>query len=137
MAVIKPSIVVTNASEIPFAIVLGSPVPNKVIAWKVLIIPVIVPNKPSNGATTEISLTNQIPVSIEDLSTKICSASFNSKVSTSDPLFCSATSKILERGLLPNLEPDASFLTFLSKLKRMYVLHPNIPVASKNKRIIV
>ena len=56
MAVIKPSIVVTNASEIPFAIVLGSPVPNKVIAWKVFIIPVIVPNKPSNGATTEISL---------------------------------------------------------------------------------
>ena len=104
IAVIKPSMVVTRASEIPFAMVLGSPVPNNVIAWKVFIIPVIVPNNPNSGATTEINLTSQIPVSIEDLSTKICSASFNSRVSTSDPLFCSATSKILDKGLFPNLE---------------------------------
>ena len=30
---------------------LGSPVPNKVIAWKVSIIPITVPNKPNKGAT--------------------------------------------------------------------------------------
>ena len=119
IAVIKPSIVVTSASEIPFAIVFGSPVPNKVIAWKVFIIPVIVPNKPSKGATTEINLTNQIPVSILALSTKICSASFSSRVSTSDPLFCSATSKILDKGLFPCLEPEASFFTFLSRLNNI------------------
>ena len=68
IAVIKPSMVVTRASEIPFAIVFGSPVPNKVIAWKVLIIPVMVPNNPNKGATTEINLTNQIPVSIDAVS---------------------------------------------------------------------
>ena len=119
MAVIRPNIVVTRASEIPFAIVFGSPVPNKVMAWKVLIIPVIVPNNPNNGATTDINLTNQIPVSIDALSTKICSASLSSSVSTSEPLFCSATSKILDSGLLPCLLPDASFLTFLSRLKRI------------------
>jgi hypothetical protein len=84
-----------------------------------LIIPVIVPNNPNNGATTDINLTNQIPVSIDALSTKICSASLSSSVSTSEPLFCSATSKILDSGLLPCLLPDASFLTFLSRLKRI------------------
>ena len=55
-AAIRPNIVVTNACEIPPAINLGSPVPNKVIAWKVSIIPITVPNNPNNGATAANSL---------------------------------------------------------------------------------
>ena len=45
---------VTRAWEIPPAIIFGSPVPNKVICWKVTIIPVTVPRSPAKGATTEI-----------------------------------------------------------------------------------
>ena len=60
IAHISPNIVVTNASEIPPAIVLGSPVPNRVIAWKVFIIPIIVPNKPKRGEITAINLTTQM-----------------------------------------------------------------------------
>ena len=60
IAHINPNQVVTSASEIPLAIVFGSPVPNKVIAWKVLIIPMIVPNNPRSGATAAINLTTQI-----------------------------------------------------------------------------
>ena len=84
-----------------------------------LIIPVIVPNNPSKGATTDINLTSHIPVSIDALSTKICSANFSSKVSTSAPLFLSAISKILDKGLFPILDPEASFLTFLSRLNKI------------------
>ena len=56
IATTNPNTVVTNAVEIPPAINLGSPVPNKVIAWKVLIMPETVPSSPINGATTEITL---------------------------------------------------------------------------------
>ena len=55
-AAIKPSIVVTNAWDIPPAMSLGSPVPNNVIAWKVSIIPITVPRRPNNGATAARSL---------------------------------------------------------------------------------
>ena len=51
-----PIAVVTNAIEIEPAINFGSPVPNSVIAWKVRIIPVTVPSRPSRGATPEINL---------------------------------------------------------------------------------
>ncbi len=56
IATTRPSTVVTSAVEIPPAISFGSPVPNKVMAWKVLIIPVTVPSRPISGATTEIIL---------------------------------------------------------------------------------
>ena len=42
--------------------------PYKVIIWNVTIIPVTVPRRPANGATTEIILTAPIPLSIEGLS---------------------------------------------------------------------
>ena len=40
MATVKPSTVVTSACEMPPAISFGSPVPNRVMAWKVTIMPV-------------------------------------------------------------------------------------------------
>ena len=52
IAVIKPNAVVTSACEIPLAINLGSPVPNKVIDWNVSIMPVTVPSKPNRGEIT-------------------------------------------------------------------------------------
>ena len=55
-ATISPNIVVTNAWDIPPAISFGSPVPNKVIAWNVSIIPITVPSNPNNGATVAINL---------------------------------------------------------------------------------
>ena len=55
IALISPNIVVTRASDIPPAIVFGSPVPNSVIAWKVFIIPMIVPKRPNKGEITEIN----------------------------------------------------------------------------------
>ena len=53
---IKPSMVVTNACDIPPAINFGSPVPNRVSAWKVTIIPTTVPKSPSSGATAAKTL---------------------------------------------------------------------------------
>ena len=50
IATTRPRTVVTNACDIPPAMILGSPVPNKVICWKVTIIPVTVPNSPAKGA---------------------------------------------------------------------------------------
>ena len=55
MATHKPSTVVINAVEMPPAMVFGSPVPNRVMAWKVRIMPMTVPSRPSSGATTEIT----------------------------------------------------------------------------------
>ena len=52
IATTRPKTVVTRAWEIPPAIIFGSPVPNKVICWKVTIIPVTVPKSPAKGATT-------------------------------------------------------------------------------------
>ena len=49
---------VTSACEIPPAISFGSPAPNNVIDWKVVIIPNTVPNRPANGATTETIFKN-------------------------------------------------------------------------------
>ena len=63
----KPNTVVTSACEIPPAISLGSPVPYKVIIWKVTIIPVTVQSKPAKGPTTEIILTAPITLSINGL----------------------------------------------------------------------
>ena len=83
MATIKPNHVVTRATEIPLAIVLGSPVPNKVIIVKVSIIPIMVPNRPIKGATTETILRTQLRPSIVGLSFRICSAILSSKVSVS------------------------------------------------------
>ena len=57
IATTRPSTVVTSACDIPPAMILGSPVPNKVICWKVTIIPVTVPNSPANGATTDMIFT--------------------------------------------------------------------------------
>ena len=104
----KPNTVVTSACEIPPAISLGSPVPYNVIIWKVTIIPVTVPNKPANGATTEIILTAPMPLSIEGLSAIIASASFNSNVSISFLKFSSPTFKTLPRGFLTSsvFDPD-------------------------------
>ena len=55
MATISPYIVVINASEIPDDSMRGSPVPNTEIKLKVLIIPVTVPNNPSNGAVAAVN----------------------------------------------------------------------------------
>ncbi len=52
----SPSIVVTSASEMPPAIIFGSPVPNRVIVWKIWIMPVTVPSRPISGATTDDDL---------------------------------------------------------------------------------
>ena len=89
------------------AISLGSPVPYRVIIWKVTIIPVTVPNKPARGATTEIILTAPIPLSIDGLSAIIASASFSSNVSISFLKFSSPTLRTLPRGFLTSnvLEP--------------------------------
>ena len=100
IATSKPKTVVTSACDIPPAISLGSPVPYRVIIWKVTIIPVTVPNKPANGATTEIILTAPIPLSIEGLSDIIASASFNSNVSISFLKFSSPTLSTLPSGFL-------------------------------------
>ena len=62
IATTKPKTVVTRACEIPPAIILGSPVPNKVICWNVTIIPVTVPSNPAKGATTDIIFTTGIPL---------------------------------------------------------------------------
>ena len=70
IAHINPNQVVTSASEIPLAIVFGSPVPNNVICWKVIIIPVTVPNSPANGATTETILLYTILSGILESSAK-------------------------------------------------------------------
>ena len=56
----RPNTVVTSACEIPPAICFGSPVPNSDNAWKVFIIPMIVPNRPNKGEITEINLTTQM-----------------------------------------------------------------------------
>ena len=45
------------------AICFGSPVPNKVIAWKVSIIPITVPNRPNKGATAATNLIQLTPQS--------------------------------------------------------------------------
>ena len=55
MATHKPSTVVIKAVEMPPAMVLGSPVPNRVMAWKVRIMPITVPSRPTKGATTDIT----------------------------------------------------------------------------------
>src|SRR5690606_22130140 len=83
MATTRPSTVVTRACEIPDAITVGSPVPNSVIAWKVWIMPVTVPSRPSSGATTEITLMNRMPRCSLGTSFSIDSPSFSSRVSVS------------------------------------------------------
>ena len=69
------------------------------IIWKVTIIPVTVPNKPANGATTDIILTAPIPLSIAGLSAIIASASFSSRVSISLSKLSFPTLSTLPRGL--------------------------------------
>ena len=76
----SPNIVVTNACDIPPAISLGSPVPNKVIAWKVSIIPITVPNKPNRGATVAINLIAFTLISIVG----VIDCIFSSKISSSE-----------------------------------------------------
>ena len=61
IATTRPKTVVTRACDIPPAIIFGSPVPNNVICWKVIIIPVTVPNRPASGATTDTIFTKLIP----------------------------------------------------------------------------
>ena len=46
IAVTRPMTVVTRAWEIPPAISFGSPVPNRLMDWKVAIMPVTVPSSP-------------------------------------------------------------------------------------------
>ena len=75
--------VVTKACEIPPAMSFGSPVPNNVIAWKVLIIPVTVPSSPSSGATTEMMRMKVRKRLSGGISFRIASSSFRSRVSGS------------------------------------------------------
>ena len=89
----------TKAIEIPLAMVLGSPVPNSVIIWKVSIIPTIVPKRPISGATIEISFISQLSFSIGGLSLSICSAILSSKVSVSAFGLSSAIFRTLPKGL--------------------------------------
>ena len=99
IATTKPKTVVTKACEIPPAINLGSPVPNKVIAWKVLIMPVTVPSKPIKGATTEMILINVKRLDSLGTSRKIDSDNLSSNVSVSALGFCSFTNITRPNGL--------------------------------------
>src|SRR6056297_639896 len=83
IATVRPSTVVTSAWEIPPAISFGSPVPNSVIAWKVAIMPVTVPSRPSNGATAAMTLMAPCQVSSFGTSRRMASSSFSSSVSVS------------------------------------------------------
>ena len=80
-ATISPNIVVTNAWDIPPAISFGSPVPNKVIAWNVSIIPITVPSNPNNGATVAINLIALTLISIVGVIDCIFSSRISSRES--------------------------------------------------------
>ncbi|MNY45258.1 hypothetical protein D3C86_1803470 [compost metagenome] len=76
---------VTRASEMPPAISLGSPVPNRVMAWKVAIIPTTVPSRPSSGATEAISLMRLMPFSNLGTLRRMISSSLDSRSSMLSP----------------------------------------------------
>ena len=73
--------------EMPPAISLGSPVPNNDMVSNTSIMPVTVPNRPSNGATTEMILIQLMPLLKRGISFEMASPKCSSNVSVSTPLF--------------------------------------------------
>ena len=106
--------------------------PYKVIIWNVTIIPVTVPRRPANGATTEIILTAPIPLSIEGLSAIIASASLSSSVSISLLKFSSPTFRTLPNGFLTSRTFDPAWdLTALPKTNRLHNFQNAMPIPIK------
>ncbi len=97
----------------PPAMSLGSPVPKRVIAWKVLIMPVTVPSSPIRGATTAMIFKKSSPRLSFGASLMIASPILSSRVSRSVSWYFSATLRTLPSELL------SSALAFLSWLRTL------------------
>ena len=91
------------------AMALGSPAPNSVIIWKVIIIPVTVPNRPNSGATMAIIFNRLRPDSMAGRSLRTASCSFSSSDSGSSPGFAFATASTRPNGL--SRVDEAGFLS--------------------------
>ena len=84
----RPSAVVTSAWLMPPAIMRGSPVPNRVMSWKVWIMPTTVPSRPSRGAMAASTRSRLRPQFRRGSSSLTASLRRSSSASGSSSRFC-------------------------------------------------